>query len=993
MDSHRWQRLKLILAEALEQESPAARTALVGRSCGNDADLLREIESLLAEAEPLLNETPDELEECANNFAAALPRKDTSEIGKRIGAYVIIREIGQGGMGTVYLAARADGYFEKQVAIKLLKRGVANEEVLRRFRSEREVLARLDHPNIARLIDAGTTDDGLPYFVMEYIDGIPITRFVDENHETLADRLNLFLKISAAVEAAHRNSVIHRDLKSNNILVNCEGEPKLLDFGIAKFVGKNTNPLELTALGRERLTPVSASPEQAKGEPVTISSDIYGLGVILYEMLTGVRPHRFLTSDPSREDLVEVVCKQLPTLASLVVKNRERQRQLRGDLDAILVRALQKEPALRYPSVAEFADDIRRHLNGKPVRAREYEAAYRIKTRLLHNRNVQVSVGTAILALLFVAAFVFSSRVRSGLKQAILRQTHAHARNASPLSSESSIPEKSIAVLPFENLSEDKSNAFFADGVQDEILTDLARVADLKVISRTSVMQYRNAAVRNLREIGQQLGVAHVLEGTVQRAADKVRVNVQLINARTDAHEWAENYDRPINDVFAIQSEIAKTIAEQLQAHLLPSEKAAIAEAPTKDVVAYDLFVRAMALEDMVNDPGGKESLLQAVGLLGEAVRRDPKFLSAYCLLCAINLDLYWFGFDHTPARREQAHDALQAAERIQPDAGEVHVGKGMYAYHGFRDYDRARGEFELARKKLPNAAGLYASLGAVDRRQARWDDAIRNFDRAVQLDPRNFSNAEEAGFTYGGLGRNAEAVRFLKRAIELSPKDYFARIHLAANSYFEHADLGPLRAQLNIFVKEGSDATANAAQFFVLCALAERDRAAAEQALTFIPSEGTVSRNFLIPRDWFVGLVARSFGDGKEAQKAFTAARVIAAKTVQEQPDYAPAWSLLGMIDAGLGRKADAIAEGNRACEILPISKDSWEGQIYVTNLALIYAWLGEKDRALEQLAISAKSTMAGISYGELKLDPTWDSLRGDPSFEKIVASVAPKE
>jgi serine/threonine protein kinase/tetratricopeptide (TPR) repeat protein len=993
MDSHRWQRLKLILAEALEQESPAARTALVGRSCGNDADLLREIESLLAEAEPLLNETPDELEECANNFAAALPRKDTSEIGKRIGAYVIIREIGHGGMGTVCLAARADGYFEKQVAIKLLKREVVNEEVLRRFRSELEVLARLDHPNIARLIDAGTTDDGLPYFVMEYIDGIPITRFLDEKQEGLAARLNLFLKISAAVEAAHRNSVIHRDLKPNNILVNREGEPKLLDFGIAKFVGKNTNPLELTALGHERLTPVSASPEQAKGEPVTISSDIYGLGVILYEMLTGVRPHRFLTSDPSREDLVEVVCKQLPTLASLVVKNRERQRQLRGDLDAILVRALQKEPALRYPSVAEFADDIRRHLNGKPVRAREYEAAYRIKTRLLHNKNVQVSVGTAILALLFVAAFVFSSRVRSGLKQAILRQTHAHARNASPLSSESSIPEKSIAVLPFENLSEDKSNAFFADGVQDEILTDLARVADLKVISRTSVMQYRNAAVRNLREIGQQLGVAHVLEGTVQRAADKVRVNVQLINARTDAHEWAENYDRPINDVFAIQSEIAKTIAEQLQAHLLPSEKAAIAEAPTKDVVAYDLFVRAMALEDMVNDPGGKESLLQAVGLLGEAVRRDPKFLSAYCLLCAINLDLYWFGFDHTPARREQAHDALQAAERIQPDAGEVHVGKGMYAYHGFRDYDRARGEFELARKKLPNAAGLYASLGAVDRRQARWDDAIRNFDRAVQLDPRNFSNAEEAGFTYGGLGRNAEAVRFLKRAIELSPKDYFARIQLAENSYFEHADLGPLRAQLNIFLKEGSDATANAAQFFVLCALAERDRAAAEQALTFIPSEGTVSRNFLIPRDWFVGLVARSFGDGKEAQKAFTAARVIAAKTVQEQPDYAPAWSLLGMIDAGLGRKADAMAEGNRACEILPISKDSWEGQMYVTNLALIYAWLGEKDRALEQLAISAKSRMAGISYGELKLDPTWDSLRGDPSFEKIVASVAPKE
>ena len=251
MDSYRWQRLKLILAEALEQESPAARTALVELSCGNDTDLLHEIESLLAEAEPLLRGTADELEECADNFAAAAPRQDASEIGKRVGAYVIIREIGQGGMGTVYLAARADGYFEKQVAIKLLKRGVANEEVLRRFRSEREVLARLDHPNIARLIDAGTTEDGLPYFVMEYIDGIPITRFLDEKqeHEGLAARLNLFLKISAAVEAAHRNSVIHRDLKPNNILVSREGEPKLVDFGIAKVVGNNANPVELNTLG------------------------------------------------------------------------------------------------------------------------------------------------------------------------------------------------------------------------------------------------------------------------------------------------------------------------------------------------------------------------------------------------------------------------------------------------------------------------------------------------------------------------------------------------------------------------------------------------------------------------------------------------------------------------------------------------------------------------------------------------------------------------
>ena len=507
-------------------------------------------------------------------------------------------------------------------------------------------------------------------------------------------------------------------------------------------------------------------------------------------------------------------------------------------------------------------------------------------------------------------------------------------------------------------------------------------------------MQYRNAAARNLRQIGQQLGVSHVLEGSVQRAANKIRVNAQLIDARNDAHLWAHTYDRDLADVFAIQSEIAETIAGQLQAQLSPSEKAAIAEAPTKDVVANDLYVRARALDDLANDPGAKEYLLQGVSLLEEAVRRDPNFLLAYCLMCETHLDLYWYGFDHTTARRDQARVALQEAERIQPDAGEVHMHKGLYAYNGFRDYATARAEFELARRTLPNASRLYLHLGAVDRRQGRWDDTLRNFDRAVELDPRNFVVVEEAAFTNGGLGRYVEARKLLEQALAISPKDYFVRITLAQFPYFEHADLGPLREQLNAFREEGAEARSNAAETYVACALAERDRAAAEQALTYVPGEGVINEveNFLIPRDWFVGLVALSFGDNNRAQSAFMAARAIEAKITQEQPDYAPAWSMLGLIDAGLGRKADAMAEGKRACELLPLSKDAWEGPSYVVNLAIIYSWLGEKDLALEQLAISVQNP-GGISYGELKLQPFWDSLRGDPRFEKIVASVAPKD
>jgi TolB-like protein/Flp pilus assembly protein TadD len=610
------------------------------------------------------------------------------------------------------------------------------------------------------------------------------------------------------------------------------------------------------------------------------------------------------------------------------------------------------------------------------IRREEEVAPNESITRRTGRKIVGITIAIGVLA---AALFIFQI-LRPRLTSISLAPATATA-----------IPAKSIAVLPFENLSDEKQNAYFADGVQDEILTDLAKIADLKVISRTSVMQYRDTTKRNLREIGQQLGVAHVLEGTVQREADKVRVNTQLINARTDAHEWAENYDRPLTDVFAIQSEIAKAIADQLQAHLSPVEKAAIAQPPTNDVVANDLYVRAAAFDDMSNDPGAKGYLLEGVSLLEQALRRDPDFLLAQCLLSEIQSDLYWFGFDHTPERLDASHKALQQAERIQPDAGEVHLQKGIYAYHGFRDYDQALAEFELARKSLPNSSKLYLYLGVIDRRQSRWDDAIKNLNRAVELDPRNFLTVEEAAFTAGGLGHSAEATRLLRRAIELSPKDYFARMQLAMIPYFDRGDLEPLRVQLAAFEKEGAEATANAAQTFLTYALAKRDPAAAAQALTFIPAEGSIyeTTNFLMPRDWFVGLVARTFGDTKEAKRAFTAARAIEAKIVQAQPDYAPAWSLLGMIDAGLGDKADAITEGKRACELLPVSKDSWEGPIYVTNLALIYAWVGEKDLAFEQLGSSVR-TPGGITYGELKMDPQWESLRQDPRFQELLKSAA---
>src|SRR5262245_9859909 len=592
-------------------------------------------------------------------------------------------------------------------------------------------------------------------------------------------------------------------------------------------------------------------------------------------------------------------------------------------------------------------------------------------------------IAAVILICLGVAAVIFTPAILKSLRSSTSGDNGAS----------SSIPEKSIAVLPFENLSDDKQNAFFTEGVQDEVLTNLAKVADLKVISRTSVAQYKAGAARNLRDIGQALGVAHVLEGSVQRIANKVRVNAQLIDARNDAHLWANTYDRDLADVFGIQSEIAETIAKQLQAHLSANEKARIEKPATTDPIAYDLYLRARQLDELTNDPDAKGSLLQAISLLEEAVRRDPKFLRAYCLMCEINLDLYWSGFDHTKERREMAHAALQKAEEIQPDAGEVHWMKALYAYHGFRDYDRALEELKPAMQLLPNEARLYVLAGAVDRRTARFPEAEANFKRAVELDPRNFYALMEAGSTFQGVRRYAEARRLHERALNVLPNNPFVTFLIGFNSFAQTGDTADWQNSLQQIAQKGPESARGVAFPLLVCSWMQRDRAAAEKAVALIPPEG-IANSFdeaAVPREYCVGRTAWLFGNRELAQTALTLARAIFERTTQAQPDYSQAWSYLGLTDAMLGRREEAIQEGKRATEILPFTKDSWTGPIWMIYLAEIYTWCGDKDAALQQLKTCAELP-TGISYGELKSSPDWDSLRGDPRFDQIVQSLAPK-
>jgi len=553
------------------------------------------------------------------------------------------------------------------------------------------------------------------------------------------------------------------------------------------------------------------------------------------------------------------------------------------------------------------------------------------------------------------------------------------------------IPEKSIAVLPFENLSDEKENAYFADGVQDEILTGLARVADLKVISRTSTLQYRVGAGRNLREIAEALGVRHVLAGSVQRAGNRVRVSAQLIDARTDTQLWAERYDRDVADVFAIESELAGKIVAQLQSKLSPEEKAAIEEQPTADLAAYDLYAHAKTLIDNALLSELSKDLFEAVRLLDEAVKRDPSFFLAHYQLANAHDTIYQLGFDHTPARLALAAAAIQSLRRLRPDAGETHLALARHLYWGYLDYDHARQEVTLAEQALPNNADAFVISAYIDRRQGRWEESTRNFEQASKLDPRNVVILQQLSLNYENLRRYSEMTAVLDRALMLAPNDVALRMQRAGVALNWRADPKPQHAAIQTILAENTNVAAPVADQWFQLALHERDSAAAERALAAMSPGGCQDGSIPFPNSWCEGLAARLRGDESAARVAFTNARKELEKTVRDQADYAEGLCVLGVIDAALGNRENAIREGQRAVQLMPVSKNAIEGPLLIKYMALIYAWTGEKDRALKRLDEAAKLP-SFLSYGQLRLYPYWDSLRGDPRFEKIVASLAPK-
>jgi len=896
-----------------------------------------------------------EVEESAEVFEGVLAEANVPDKEWRLGNYRILEEIGRGGMGVIYRARQR--HSGRIVALKrVVTYHADSHETLARFRREAEATASLDHPNILPVYEVSETEDGLPFFSMKFAAGGSLRAGASGLRSEPRECVQLMAKIARAIEYAHTQGILHRDLHPGNILLDARGEPLVSDFGLAKWLDEESDLTRtLTTFG----TPGYIAPEQAEGAQFSSAADIYSLGAILFNLLAGRPP--FIGAN-ALSVIQQAGATPAPKLRSFVPS-------LDRDLETICARCLERDPQARYQTAGALAEDLERWLEGRPIIARPVRAPARV-FRWSRRNPVLASAGAACLLLALAVVWLLGEKF---------------------LAPKTAAPEKSIAVLPFENLSNDREDAFFADGVQDDLLTKLAKIADLKVISRTSVMQYRGE--RNTREIADALRVSHVLEGSVRKTGAWLHINAELIDTRTDTHVWAEQYDRDLKDVFAIQSEIARKVAEKLHAKISRAEKLDIERPPTADLTAFELYSRAKNILLTVSfNSNVTADFLQSINLLNQAVTRDPSFFQAYCQLGYAHDIIYILGHDHTPARLALAKAAIEAAFRLRPDSGEAHLARAENLYRGYLSYDSALAELETVGKTLPNDPRVFELKGYIQRRRGRWEEAVQNLERAVELDPRNVYTLQQTALTYDELRRYGEEKSVLKRALAIEPNRVDTQVLLALGEFNSNADTRPLHQMIDSIRATNPVALREINDGWLICALAERDAANARNTMiaaghnTPFNDEG-VHFN----RPFVEGIIARMTKNEGKAKSAFIAARAEQEKTVQAQPNYGPPVCVLGLIDAALGRREDALREGRRAVELLPVEKDAINGPLIIAYLAMIAAWVGDKDMACEQLAAAIRYP-SSPSYGQLKLLPFWDPVRGDPRFEKIVASLAPK-
>ena len=884
-------------------------------------------------------------------------------------------ELGRGAMGITYRAQ--DTVLHRAVALKVInRRGAEHPAARMRFLREARAAAQFQHPSVASVSHYGE-HDGECFYAMELVVGETLEeRIRREGPMPLALALEVTEQVAEALAAAEARGIIHRDLKPGNIMLAAAGEHrsdntplkvKVIDFGLAKAVVTGTEAPGL-ADTRDGFvgTPAFASPEQFARKPderIDTRSDIFSLGVTLWYLL----------------------CGKLPFVGRTLTEIHEQQTRQALPLDQL------KAAKVPAPVVSLLRSMLAAVPAARPQTARELlESCHRCQAQLspahrTGRRRFAVWVGAGGV-LCVVAAVTLA----------------ALWRRSDPTST---FPAPSVAVLPFENLSPNPADAFFTKGVQDAITSDLARIVRLKVIGSESVKSYVVGKPRDPVAIGRELGVADLVEGTVRRDNGRVHIALRLLTPRDPGQPWAAEYDRPLGEEFALLSEIARTLAERLHASPSAAEIAEIERRPTHDPVAYDLYLRAREGPTIFQYIAQlREKARRQIGLLNDALARDPGFVLAYCLLAKAHDDLA-SRLDNVSAEeraedhRTPAENALAQARRLQPDAGEVHLAIAWHDYAVLHDLDGARAESDLARRTLPNDVALELVSGNVALRQGRWGNAVRALEKMVDLDPRNLGSHAHLEMAYESLRHYDGADREMAMLQSLLPPAAVAALPAgrALLKLEGQADVAPLRAALADITDAQDPGHDMRVTFGLVVALFSHDESQVRYVTAAANGELLNIGGFPYPKAWFMGLAARMRGDDPAARTAFSAARVEVEKTIVATPQDERALLLLAMIDAGLGRKEDAVREAQRACAMPTMESDRATGPSDRCWLAMVYAWTDQPDLAIGELS-KLVTGPAGANvpnqptYGDLKLNPMWDPLRGDKRFAALAERLAPE-
>ena len=869
------------------------------------------------------------------------------ESGTRLDDFELLEEIARGGMGIVYRARQRVP--SRVVALKMiLPSHINSAEAVSRFRAEAEAAASLDHEAILPIYAVGEKD-GAPFYSMKFAEGGSLSERLEEFQDTPRESAKLIASLARAVEHAHQHGILHRDLKPANVLFDAASKPFVSDFGLAKWLEREADLTQtLAILG----TPYYIAPEQAAGgHTLTNAADIYSLGAILYHLLTGQPP--FCGDNPM--EVLHQAAARLPE------RPRALHREIPPDLETICLKCLEKNPAARYPSATALAEDLERFIEERTIHARSAGAATHLKRWIGRNPIVAglSATATALLVCLLVVLFDRSPAT-----------THT----------------KSVAVLPFENLSEDPANAFFASGLHDDVLVNLSKLGELRVISRNSVLQYRGVP-HDLRAIGTALNVHAILEGSVRRSGNRARLNVQLINTATGAQIWAQNYDREITDVFAIQSDLASRIASALQANLSPGERARLQRSPTRSGQAYLLYIEA---NEIAHYWAVQEDMGKAEKLFEEAIQLDPRFALAFAQLSQLEISINE-AYDPAPARYEKALASAKAALRLQPDLPEAHMALGKcYAKEGWSgaaiDADKAMAEFAVALRGSPNDPNILTAIARIERHQGKWAESTAHLEKAASLDPNKVESWHRLFFNYEITRNFAAAWEALDRVLALQPDSWYYYSHQAHLQYFWKGDLSLVEKMLSR-PRSGTGPEGFYTTGLYGCYKLLRRYDEAERVLLEDPQE-EFNRNGLwpIPKSLMLGHVYEWKGDQARAQACFEAARPSIERTIQARPLDAGWRMVAAELYAGLGRKEDAIREAKRATEIVPEATDKSMGVGLQEQLARTYLAVGEPDLAIPILAHSLQ-VPAGIYRNELRIDPAFDQVRGDPRFQEMMA------